>query len=135
VSHTPVRLPGLRSEAVRPTGLKVFVRALTIEAFIGVHAHERGRTQPLVVDVELDLGERTVERIADTVNYEVVVKHAREIAASGHVDLVEEYAERLARSCLEDPRVLAARVRVEKPEALGGAEAAGCEVVFVRERP
>jgi dihydroneopterin aldolase len=132
VSHTPVRLSGVRTEPARRKALKVFVRALRIDAFIGVHAHERGRAQPLVVDVELELGEGRIERLADTVNYETVVERARAIAASGHVDLVEEYAERLAAGCLDDPRVLSVRVRVEKPEALGGAEAAGCEVVFAR---
>ena len=35
-------------------------------------------------------------------------------------------------ACLEDPRVLTARVRIEKPEALEGAAAAGVEVVAAR---
>jgi dihydroneopterin aldolase len=112
--------------------MKVFVRALRVDTYIGVHAHEKGRTQPLFVDVDLELGDRRISGIADTVNYETVVVQARAIAAEGHVDLVEQYAERLALACLEDARVLSARVRVEKPEALGGAEAAGCEVMFVR---
>ena len=35
-----------------PASAKIFVRALTVQAEIGVHRHERGRRQPLVVDVE-----------------------------------------------------------------------------------
>ena len=43
------------------------------------------------------------------------------------------FAEKLARVCLEDPRVSRARVRVEKPEALAPyAEAAGAEITLVR---
>ena len=43
-------------------------------------------------------------------------------------DLMQLYRE----SRLEDPRVLKARVRIEKPEALDGAAAAGVEVVAAR---
>ncbi len=117
--------------AVRRSGLKVFVRRLTVAAEIGVYAHEKGRAQPLVIDVEVELGDLAIERLGDTVNYEDIVAHARAVGSS-HVNLVEEYAERLARACLGDPRILSVKVRVEKPEALAGAEAAGCEVAFTR---
>ena len=30
---------------------KVFVRGLKVDAHIGVYKHEKGRTQPLVIDV------------------------------------------------------------------------------------
>lgn len=118
--------------APRREGLTVFVRGLTVEAGIGVYGHEHGRLQPLRLDVELNLGARAVERLGDTVNYETVAEAARAIAAAGHIGLVESFAERLALACLEDARVLAVRVRVEKPEALPGADAAGCEVAYAR---
>ncbi len=118
--------------APRRQGLTVFVRGLQVEAGIGVYDHEQGRLQRLVLDVELDLGEAAVERLGDTVNYETVAEAARAIAAGGHVGLVETFAERLALACLADPRVQAVRVRVEKPDALAGAEAAGCVLAFTR---
>ena len=110
--------------------LKVFVRSLTIEVEIGLYAHERGRRQPLVIDVELDLAPASVAGIRDTVNYEGVVQRALAIAGEGHVDLVETFAERLARDCLADGRVRRVKVRVEKPEAIQDAAAAGVEVVI-----
>ncbi len=112
--------------------LKVFVRGLAIEAQIGVHPHERGRSQPLVIEVELDLAPAPVGGIRDTVNYEGLAERARALAAEGHMDLVETFAERLARACLADPRVRRARVRIDKPEAIASAAAAGVEVVIVR---
>ncbi|MDP3174543.1 MAG: dihydroneopterin aldolase [Phenylobacterium sp.] len=112
---------------------KIFVTGIKIEAEIGVHRHERGRSQPLIVDVELDAPTAGAERLADTVNYEMVVKAARAVAAEGHILLVEAFAERLARACLADTRVTRARVRVEKPLALApDAAAAGVEVTLVR---
>jgi len=116
----------------RREGLTVFVRGLTVQAGIGVYDHEHGRLQTLVIDVTLDLGTQAVERLADTVNYEQVAEAARAIVAEGHVGLVETFAERLALDCLKDPRVRRATVRIDKPGALDGAEAAGCEVVYGR---
>lgn len=119
--------------AVRTVATTVFVRALAIEAEIGVYDHEHGRKQPLIVDVELTLGPGRVEHIADTVNYETVVARANEMAASGHFKLVETFADRLARALLEDHRLVRVRVRIEKPEALAPhAQAAGVEVVLER---
>ncbi len=112
---------------------KIFVTGLKVEAQIGVYAHEKGRAQPLVVDVELDVPTAGIARLADTVNYEMIGEAARAIAAEGHIGLVEAFAERLARACLSDPRVMRARVRVEKPLALAPhASAAGVEITVVR---
>lgn len=112
---------------------KVFVTGLKVEAEIGVYAHEKGKAQPLVVDVELDVPTAGATRLADTVNYETIGESARAIAAAGHIQLVEDFAERLARACLADPRVMRARVRVEKPQALAPhAAAAGVEITVVR---
>ena len=111
---------------------RVFVRGLRLRAEIGVHAHEHGRTQPLIVDVELDAELGGADRLADTLNYETVVAHAEAVLAGGHLQLVETFADRLARACLADPRVRRARVRAEKPDALPEAEGAGFELVLER---
>ena len=118
--------------AARREGLTVFVRGLQVQAGIGVYDHEHGRLQTLVIDVTLDLGDRPVERLSDTVNYETVAEHCRAIVAEGHVGLVESFAERLALDCLRDERVRRVVVRIEKPGALDQASAAGCEVAYGR---
>ena len=116
----------------RRLGLTVIVRGLEVQAAIGVHAHEHGRLQPLVVDVELDLGAGPIHRLSDTLDYEGVARVARELAGGEHIALVETFAERVALACLADPRVEAVKVRVEKPGAIPGAAAAGCEVAYSR---
>ncbi len=118
--------------ALRMEGFKVFVRGLLVQAEIGLYPHERGRMQPLVIDVELELEPLPVAGIADTVNYETLADYAAALAGQGHVDLVETFAERLAQGCLDNPRVMRARVRVEKPQALERAQAAGVEIVLGR---
>ena len=125
--------PKAPATAGRMTGMKVFVRGLRLDAEIGVYAHEHGIRQPLVADVEMDIVAAGWERLADTINYEVVAEKARRTAAEGHFQLVEAFAERLGQMCLEDPRVTRVRVRVEKPLALAPeAAAAGAEITLSR---
>ena len=128
----PFPAPEGSADAPRIEALTVFVRGLTVEAGIGVHDHELGRLQPLVIDVTLELTPAPVERLGDTVNYETVAAAARAIVAEGHVGLVETFAQRLALACLADAHVRRCRVRIEKPGALAGAVAPGCEVVLSR---
>lgn len=119
-------------DPVRVERLSVFVRGLEVEAGIGVYDHEHGRLQRLVIDVTLELEPRPIERLGDTIDYETVANAARAIAEAGHVGLVETFAERLARACLEDARVRRATVRIEKPGALAAVAAPGCEIVLGR---
>ena len=112
---------------------KVFVTGVQVQAQIGVYRHEIGRVQPLIVDVELDVPTSASDRLAETVNYETILQAAQQIAAAGHIDLVETFAHRLADRCLQDARVTRARVRIEKPLALApDAVAAGVEIVVER---
>ena len=132
-ASSPLPFPGADAAlGIRREGLTGFVRGLEVAAGIGVHDHEQGRLQRLVIDVSLDLAPAAVERLADTINYETVPEAARAIAAEGHVGLVETFAERLALACLSDPRVRRCTVRIEKPGALDGAVAPGCEVTLAR---
>jgi dihydroneopterin aldolase len=130
---TSARANARRSEAVRRSGLKIFVRGLRVDAAIGVHPHERGRVQPLIIDVELQVEDRRIDGIADTVNYDDVVALVRRTVEVGHHDLVEQFADALGRGCLDDRRVRSVKVRIEKPEAIRTAQGAGCEATFERD--
>ncbi len=122
-----------RAPSPRIVITKVFVRGLRLDAQIGVHRHEQGRTQPLVIDVELDVAVSDWSRLSATVNYEVIVAKARAVAAVGHRGLVETFAHHLAEALFEDERVTRARIRVEKPSAFApAADAAGVEITAVR---
>jgi len=116
----------------RRLGMTVHVRGLEVQASIGVYDHEKGRLQPLVLDIELDLGAAPVRELGDTLDYDGVARLVRDLAGGEHIELVETFAERVALGCLDDPRVLAVRVRVDKPTAIPGAVAAGCAVSYAR---
>jgi dihydroneopterin aldolase len=125
--------PMSEDDGLLKEGAKVFVRGLQLDAEIGVYDHEYGRHQPLVVDVELDISPSHWDRLADTINYETIATMAKQVAAEGHFQLVEAFAERLCQTCLKDRRVSRARVRIEKPTALApAAAAAGAEIILAR---
>jgi 7,8-dihydroneopterin aldolase/epimerase/oxygenase len=111
---------------------RVFLRDLAIEADIGVYAEEKGVPQPLNVSIELTLEvERFAEEdLAGTVDYTALARYARDLGKT-HIDLIETFAERLARKCLGFPHVAEALVRIEKPRAVPNAIAG----VEIRRRP
>lgn len=109
----------------------VFVRNLVLPANIGVHGHEKGRTQRVRVNLDLGVregGGRSPDELSQVVCYEEITQSVRGIVARGHVNLVETLAEDIAAMCLEDPRVRCARVRVEKLDVLAEAESVGVEI-------
>jgi dihydroneopterin aldolase len=125
--------PDVKTSASRIVITKVFVRGLAIDAHIGVYKHEKGRSQRLVIDVELDVAVTDWSALSETVNYEAIAAKARRVAAEGHRGLVETFAHHLAEACFEEPKVTRARIRVEKPAALApDAAAAGVEITAVR---
>ena len=109
----------------------VFVRDLDLMALIGIYDHEKVKPQRIVVNVDLSVQETEgpmSDEIDHVVSYEIVVKKIEAIVAAGHVNLVETLAEKFAEACLRDKRVLAARVRIEKPDIIPNARSVGVEI-------
>lgn len=114
---------------------RVFVRDLLLDALIGVYPDEYDRPQKVLINLDLWVAEtpgQPPSSYAEVVCYDHLVQRTKALLSEGHVGLVETLAERLAGLCLEDPRVLRACIRVEKPDAI--AEAAGVGVEIERRR-
>ncbi len=113
----------------------VFVRDLEINTFVGVHAHEKDAPQRVIVSIDLTVleeGKVEDDHIDEVVCYEKLINKVKAIAASGHYNLIELMAEHFAEAALGDPRVLGARVRIEKPEAFSDAHSVGVEIERLR---
>ena len=117
---------------------RMFIRDLVLQARIGVHDHERRRTQRVRINIDLAVEDDGIllvsrasvgrEDLARVVDYERIVTNIRALVASRHVQLVETLAERVAELCLEDRRVAIARVTVEKLDVFEDAASAGVEI-------
>jgi dihydroneopterin aldolase len=113
----------------------VFVKDLVIEARIGIYEIEKQEPQRIVVNIDLSVREAKgpmPDDISHVVSYEIIVKKVEAIVAEGHVNLVETLAEKFAEACLKDKRVVAARVRIEKPDIIPNAKSVGVEIERVR---
>lgn len=117
----------------QPPEMRIFVRGLQVQASIGVHPHEYETTQPIIMDIELDMGDMPApkdDRLHETLDYGLVAEKAEEIALEAHVQLVETLGARIADWALSaDERVQACAVRISKPQALLKADAAGVEII------
>jgi len=113
----------------------VFVRNLQLDAYIGAYESEQGVTQPINIDFEVTVSESispTSDRMDDILCYNKLTQGVKAILAEGHIKLVETLAERIASLALKHPMALSVRVRIEKPNAIDEAEAAGVEIVRVK---
>jgi dihydroneopterin aldolase len=109
----------------------MFIRDLVLECLIGVHKHEQRKPQRIRINVDLavrEQGRGKSDKLTDVVDYEEVADRIRGIVASGHVNLVETLAENIAEMCLADPRIEAARIRVEKLDIFPDAASVGVEI-------
>ena len=113
----------------------VFVKDLELEALVGVYDEEKVKPQRIVINIDLSVSEGdnpVADDLKNVVSYEIVVQKVERIIAQGHVNLVETLAELIAAACLTDRRVLAARVRIEKPDVIKSARSVGVEIERLR---
>ncbi|MFZ4756559.1 MAG: dihydroneopterin aldolase [Burkholderiaceae bacterium] len=110
----------------------IFVRGLRVDARIGVHAHEKGRTQPLKLDAELEIDDARFhpsnDKLHEVFDYQVIRAAMIEVARDGHIHLLETLADRVIERLLAMPDVRAVRVRVHKYTAFEDVEEVGVEI-------
>ncbi len=131
---TPLRsAPFLGTDAAART---LFIRDLMLDCSIGIHSHERDADQRVRVNIEITVrDDRPVDdQIANVISYDDIVGGIKAIVVGGHINLVESLAERIGDFCMSDPRAIAARVRVEKLDAIAEAASVGVEIERFRDR-
>jgi dihydroneopterin aldolase len=90
----------------------------------GANQGERERTQPIDMDVELQVDcEPAIasDDLAKAIDYDTVFKACEHVVTQRSFVLLESLADACLTSLLADPRVERATVRVRKPRLLDGA--------------
>ena len=110
----------------------VFIRQLRLQAWIGLYRHEKIAPQTIELDLEIALPEGAAVfrtgKVADTIDYGVVVEHIRTLLANERFGLVESLAERVAGSILEEfgsPRI---KISIAKLGVLREAQRVGVTI-------
>jgi FolB domain-containing protein len=110
---------------------RILIKDLLLRTIVGINEEERRDRQDVLINIELSAdtkGAGTTDDIADAVNYRTITKRVIKLIEGSQFCLVERMAAEVAAICLEDPRVEAATVRVEKPGALRFARSVGVEI-------
>jgi len=109
----------------------IFVNDLTLNAELGVYAHEKNIQQPLRVNIIAkirDIPETSNEKIDNVVCYNEISIIIKEIVNSGHTILLETLAEKILLECFKNNRIETIKIRLEKLNAIDDAESAGIEI-------
>jgi len=115
---------------------QILIQDLLLRTIIGINDEERRNRQDVLINIVLYADTRAAgasDAIEDAVNYRTLTKRVIERVEASRFFLVEKLAADIAALCLEDPRVAAVDVRVEKPGALRFARSVGVEIHRERE--
>ena len=114
--------------------MKLELNGIDVECIIGERPDERTRTQRLRVDVVLTIGDRASEtdELSDTVDYAALTESIRTALVAAKCRMIERAAKVVLDLCLEDVKVSAVKVRVEKSGAIPHLESAAAIIEAVK---
>lgn len=113
---------------------RISVRDYVREVEIGAFTSERGVTQRIRFNAVVEVAHHTAAQDDDVdkvVSYDSITEAIEMLIAAGRINLLETFAERIAETVLEDPRVVRIFLRVEKLDRIPGA--LGVEIVRSRQ--
>jgi len=117
---------------------RLFLRGLTVQAQIGIHAFEKEQPQRVILDIDLYVPladtSPSEDSIAEVVDYDFVREVVQARLARGAIQLQETLCDDVLASLLAHPQVLAARVSTRKPDVYPDCDAVGVEAFRIRER-
>ncbi|MEQ1696361.1 MAG: dihydroneopterin aldolase [Hyphomicrobiaceae bacterium] len=112
---------------------RIFIDEMVMDCAIGVYPEEKGVTQQVAFTIEAYVAPTVRARhdeLSEVPSYDSVVMDAvKTVIGSGHINLVETMAERIAEKILEESRLVSVMVRVIKLE---NGPRRGVEIVRAR---
>lgn len=100
---------------------------------IGALAEEHGRTQPVVITIDVWVTKTVLnDDLAAAYDYRLLPQAVDNTVAEGHIELQETLVESIARRLMVNPRVAAVRVQSTKPEAYPNCDGLSVETFLTR---
>lgn len=103
---------------------RIYVHDYVLDVEIGVFTNEKGVTQRVRFDVDIDViasAEALDDDIGRALDYDHITNGIKSIISRGHINLVETLAEELSKHCLSHPRAENVTVSVAKLDKDPGA--------------
>ena len=113
----------------------IFIRDLRLKAWIGLHRHEKVAPQTIEIDLEIALPDARAAKtgkVADTIDYGIVVERVKALLEKERFGLVESLAERVADLVLSDFKSPRVRISVAKLGVLREAKRVGVSMERTR---
>lgn len=106
------------------------IKDLKLKAIIGIFAWERKVKQDIIINISLDfdssLAAKT-DHINDTVDYKALKMKIMALVDGSRYYLLEKLVEEILNLLMEDPKILNATVKIDKPKALRFAKSVSVE--------
>ena len=106
----------------------IFLREIRLDARIGIYKREKTITQTVEIDLDIALPDERVfksGKVADTIDYAVVIERIRAVLVEQHYGLVESLAEHIAEILLAEFHSPWVRVSIAKIGAQRSARRVG----------
>jgi len=115
---------------------KYFLRNCHIHTAIGIYAHEKGREQEVILNVEVLVSKDDIPTeenpLASGFNYDVLFEAVQGALRGDHIFLQETLIQRIKQHLFEFPEIIALRIRSEKVEVYPRVEGAGIECTYIK---
>ena len=109
----------------------VLVKNLILKASVGIYQKEKTRKQKVRFNIFITATDniKTKNDISDLVSYEDVIKNVKYVINRGHIPLIENLAQDIAKKCLINKKILKIEIMIEKLETFKEAESVGIKIV------
>ena len=109
----------------------ILIDRLEIEVIIGTEEFEREHPQRVIISAEIRLYSQSAgysDNLADTLNYDEIIKGIEQLTRQGSFQLLEALAERIAEFILKYDRVADVTLTVLKPDIYSHVNAVGLKI-------
>lgn len=111
---------------------KVIIRDLELDMYIGIYDHEKENKQRVIVNLDIEVKKQDYKDVDDysmVFCYETIINEIQDLAAQGHINLVETFAQKITELCLAKSLTKSVRVNVQKPDIIDKTTGVGFEAL------
>ena len=114
----------------------VLVKNLILKASVGIYPKEKTRKQKVRFNIFITATDniKTKNDISDLVSYEDVIKNVKYIINRGHIPLIENLAQDIAKKCLINKKILKIEIMIEKLETFKETESVGIKIIRMNKK-
>ncbi len=114
---------------------QIFVNCLELEMSIGVLPEEKLTKQRVIIEADITVapsGDWQADDVKNVVSYADIVDDIKKIAAEGHMNLVETFAQKIIQACMAYKDVQQVSISIHKPDIMADVDSVGVSMTARR---